>query len=63
MPLAPFGKYVIDGNHQLLIKVSPGQEIGDAFLVATLTFRVPEFIPAMLAEALTSHVTVWHASR
>lgn len=61
-PLPPFGKYVIDQNNQLLVKVSPGQGICDAFIVATLTFRVPEFIPAMLAEALASHVTVWQAS-
>ncbi|MBX3167731.1 MAG: hypothetical protein KF760_09985 [Candidatus Eremiobacteraeota bacterium] len=31
--------------------------------VATLTFRVPEFIPAVLGEALASHGAAWHASR
>jgi len=62
LPLSPFAQYVIDESNQLLVKVSPGNGICDAYLVATLTFRVPEFIPAMLAEALASHVTVWHAS-
>lgn len=56
------GKYVIDESQHLLVKVSPGQGIGDACIVATLSFQVPEFIPAVLAEALTSHATVWHAS-
>ncbi|MBX3170018.1 MAG: response regulator receiver protein [Candidatus Eremiobacteraeota bacterium] len=62
LPLSPSGKYVIDENKQLLVKVSPGQGIGHAYIVATLTFQVPEFIPAVLAEALASHATVWHAS-
>lgn len=53
----PAGKYVIDDNNQLLVKVDP-----DTVIVATLNFRVPEFIPAVLAEALASHASVWRAS-
>lgn len=62
LPLVPSGKYVIDENRHLLVKVSPGQGVRDACIVATLTFQVPEFIPAVLAEALASHATIWHAS-
>ncbi|MBN9420641.1 hypothetical protein ABS71_13760 [bacterium SCN 62-11] len=55
-PLVPQGKYVIDEGNQLLVKV------GQASIVATLTFRVPPFIPAVLGEALSSHHAVWQAS-
>ena len=58
----PSGKVVIDDKRNLLVKVSPGPGMADACIVATLTFQVPEFIPAMLAEALASHGAIWHAS-
>jgi CheY-like chemotaxis protein len=61
VPLGTFGKYVLE-NRELLIKVSPGQGIGEAWVVATVTFDIPQFVPTVLGEALASHAAIWHAS-
>lgn len=60
--LPPFGKYVLDENHQLLVKVSPGNGRSDAIIVATVAFQVPEFVPTVLAAALASQGAIWDAS-
>ncbi|MBS2036940.1 response regulator receiver protein [bacterium] len=63
VPLGPDGsQYVIDENNQLLIKVpQPGGQ-GDACTLATPLFRVPEFVPANLASALTCYAAAWRQS-
>lgn len=63
VPLGSFGKFVIDEDgKELLIKVGPGQGISQACVVATITFRIPDFVPIVLGEALASHAAVWQAS-
>jgi CheY-like chemotaxis protein len=58
LPLSDYGRYTIDEDYVLLVQVG-----SDASIVATPTFRVPDFIPAVLGEALASHSAVWKASR
>lgn len=54
-PLAPQGKYVIEGDQFLV-------EQGDAYIVATLAFEIPDFVPTVLGSALASQAAVWNAS-
>ncbi len=62
--LSPSGdKYVIDENNQMLIKVCAQPNVGEAYMVATPAFRVPEFVPAVLYNALASYSAGWQASR
>jgi CheY-like chemotaxis protein len=55
--------YVIGENHELLVKVPGRDGSSDAFIVATPSFRVPEFVPAVMHSALASHAACWHHSR
>ena len=63
IPLGPDGsQYIIDENYELLIKVPQPGGKGDAFTLATPLFRVPEFVPANLASALTCYAAAWRQS-
>ncbi|MBX3170017.1 MAG: response regulator [Candidatus Eremiobacteraeota bacterium] len=62
LPLSPSGKYVINENNQLLIRVSPGKGNSYAYIVATVAFQVPDFVPTVLGAALTSQAAIWYAS-
>jgi CheY-like chemotaxis protein len=56
-------EYVIDDEHQLLIKVAARPNVAEAYLVATPTFRVPEFVPEVLYNALATIASNWRFSK
>ena len=67
LPGVPLGlkgdEYVIDDEHQLLIKVAARPNVAAAYIVATLTFRVPEFVPEVLYNELAAVASVWRFSK
>ena len=64
MPLGLQGdQYVIGDDHQLLIKVGARPNVAEAYLVATPTFRVPEFVPEVMYNALSAIASNWHFSK
>ena len=56
-------QYVIGDDHQLLIKVGARPNVAEAYLVATPTFRVPEFVPEVMYNALSAIASNWHFSK
>jgi len=67
LPGVPLGlpgdQYVIGDDHQLLIKVGARPNVAEAYLVATPTFRVPEFVPEVMYNALSAIASNWHFSK
>ena len=67
LPGVPLGlegdEYVLDDEHRLLIKVAARPNVAEAYLVATLTFRVPEFLPEVLYNELAAVASVWRFSK
>ena len=67
LPGVPLGlpgdQYVIGDDHQLLIKVGARPNVAEAYLMATPTFRVPEFVPEVMYNALSAIASNWHFSK
>jgi CheY-like chemotaxis protein len=67
LPGVPLGlpgdQYVIGDDHQLLIKVGARPNVAEAYLIATPTFRVPEFVPEVMYNALSAIASNWHFSK
>jgi len=67
LPGVPFGlegdEYVIDDEHQVLIKVAARPNVAEAYLVATPTFRMPEFVPEVLYNAQATMASIWRFSK
>jgi len=64
VPLGPQGdQYVIGDDHQLLIKVCARPNVAEAYLVAAPTFRVPEFVPEVMYNALSAIASNWQFSK
>jgi CheY-like chemotaxis protein len=59
----PGDQYVIGDDHQLLIKVGARPNVAEAYLMATPTFRVPEFVPEVMYDALSAIASNWHFSK
>ena len=54
---------MIGDDHQLLIKVGARPNVAEAYLMATPTFRVPEFVPEVMYNALSAIASNWHFSK
>jgi len=67
LPGVPLGQqgdqYVIGDDHQLLIKVCARPNVAEAYLVAAPTFRVPEFVPEVMYNALSAIASNWQFSK
>lgn len=55
--------YTIDANHRLLVKASTPPGGMPVCAVSTPTFRVPEFVPAVISHSLACYAASWQASR
>jgi hypothetical protein len=47
----------------LLIKVAARPNVAEAYLVATQTFRVPEFVPEVTYNGLAALASIWRFSK